>query len=480
MYKRGHPVSILSYMYKYLFLLLIPFIRGLITYRGGFYSWLKGTWLDILVVIFITLISVIRWMSYYYCYDINGLHVKKGVFLKFDIFIRPEEISTITAEQSLFLRTFNAVRISAVTDAEFFWLKTFTLTVPYSDADFILDTREQSCSDKNYLRRTYHPGFFHVAFLSAVLSNTLTGVLFFSAVINKIGVLFGEDFRSRLVGTLTETAEFLAFGIPPLSALISLIILAGWFISFVKNVLRHNGFKITRKNCLLYIKSGLITTRHFSCKVNRINFVDIRQSIISKLFHLHIVLIRCIGYGKRKDNDSVLIPAASTKSLSRQLEDILPEFKIKKRQLKPKPGAVIRYCLIPFLFAVILPLTANIMADFFKNWSQTIIFAGFILILPCIWLFLLNLINFFTTGIACGSNNITIRYSYRFCLHTVIIPNDRISLIGVSQNIFQKSSGGCDLTIYSYNDIRTTHKIKSFNLKEIVNLIDSIKIRVRE
>lgn len=56
MEKRTHPITILEFVSKYLFLLLIPVLRGLfylLTTSHDFYNWLAGAWVDLLVVLFI-------------------------------------------------------------------------------------------------------------------------------------------------------------------------------------------------------------------------------------------------------------------------------------------------------------------------------------------------------------------------------------------------------------------------------------------
>ena len=50
MEKRTHPITILEFVSKYLFLLLIPVLRGLfylLTTSHDFYNWLAGAWVDL-------------------------------------------------------------------------------------------------------------------------------------------------------------------------------------------------------------------------------------------------------------------------------------------------------------------------------------------------------------------------------------------------------------------------------------------------
>ena len=59
-----HPLRILKYSAKNIWLLIFPFLRGLRTYhfsKDFFYTWIQGAWKDILVIGVIVLFGFIRW-----------------------------------------------------------------------------------------------------------------------------------------------------------------------------------------------------------------------------------------------------------------------------------------------------------------------------------------------------------------------------------------------------------------------------------
>ena len=59
-----HPLRILKYSAKNIWLLIFPFIRGLRTYhfsKDFFYTWIQGAWKDILVIGVIILFGLVRW-----------------------------------------------------------------------------------------------------------------------------------------------------------------------------------------------------------------------------------------------------------------------------------------------------------------------------------------------------------------------------------------------------------------------------------
>ena len=107
MKQRTHPITILELVSKYLFLLLIPVLRGLfylLTTSHDFYNWLSGAWLDLLVVLFILLASYLRWHFQFYRYDEQGLTVHRGILLRRTVTIPESSISTLAVEESFYLR----------------------------------------------------------------------------------------------------------------------------------------------------------------------------------------------------------------------------------------------------------------------------------------------------------------------------------------------------------------------------------------
>ena len=62
---REHPLKILRYSAKNIWLLIFPLIRGVYTYKfdkDWFYSWVSGAWFDIAVLAAIILVGLVRWL----------------------------------------------------------------------------------------------------------------------------------------------------------------------------------------------------------------------------------------------------------------------------------------------------------------------------------------------------------------------------------------------------------------------------------
>ena len=89
---RSHPLYIVSILWKYLFILLVPVIRGLyyviinsFSLENGFQfavnisNWAKGAWMDIVFLLAFLSLGVLLWLSFTIEVSEEGLLIKRGV-----------------------------------------------------------------------------------------------------------------------------------------------------------------------------------------------------------------------------------------------------------------------------------------------------------------------------------------------------------------------------------------------------------------
>ena len=473
MEKRTHPITILEFVYKYLYLLLIPVLRGLfylLTTSHDVYGWLSGAWMDLLVVAFILFASYLRWRFQFYRFDGQGLTVRKGILIRWTFTIPESAISTLAVEEPFFLRPFRAVHLLADTEAGPFQRADCRLVLLKEDAYELL---KEYGREHSHNPRLYRPRWTDIAFLSIIVSNTLTGVVFLATFFNKAGDILGEEFRRRLFDRLEGMASLLVF-LPQTGAILALLFLGGWLVGFIRNFVRLIYFTVQREEGVLTIHSGWLTKRTYSCRVDAVNYLDYRQSILTRMMGLYTVFVQCVGYGKG-DVLAVLIPAADTRSCRRTMRMLLPEMTGRPRQIQPPHGSVIRYAMLPFAACLFVPAATAVVCRFFPGWRQLIVFLGVMLTLPFVWLLILRIMDRCTAGISVSSRQLTLRYSRGYVLHTVVIPRGRVNYVRLRSSIFQKWAGNCDVLVYTYGEWGHCHKIKNLRLqdaRELLRLLD--------
>ena len=272
-YKRPHPLNILENTTKYFYLLLLPLLRGLLFSRNGFYDWLSGAWFDLLIISAILLFAVLRWTFTRYACDRNGIYINRGVLATQKSYLPYRRLTMVYTEYPFYFRPFRVMRLKADTDGGYVHSTDFSVTVGKKEALRIFDLSQGVIRPAEGIKKVYHPRWFYVAILSLITSNTLSGVIFASAFISQSGSILGKEFEERLMDQLTNLARILAFGLPPAAAFVAYVILGGWLISFLMNVLRHIRFHVTRQDNCLEIRTGVITPRSYSIQASHINLI---------------------------------------------------------------------------------------------------------------------------------------------------------------------------------------------------------------
>ncbi len=101
----AHPIVILQYLWRFVFLLIIPLLRGfLYALRGGLLPWLRGAWLDLLVVGCMVTLSWWKWRNFQYYMDETAFYYTTGIFFQQEFVIPLEKISSFTLLKPFWLR----------------------------------------------------------------------------------------------------------------------------------------------------------------------------------------------------------------------------------------------------------------------------------------------------------------------------------------------------------------------------------------
>ena len=184
-----------------------------------------------------------------------------------------------------------------------------------------------------------------------------------------LDTLLEESIAKRLAEMTTEvTAEVsgkiatytkFANSVPPIAIAVAIVLMAAWLLSFGSNMLRYIGFRYEQDEAHLRIRTGLLTKRHYSIIIKRVNYIDLRQNLLMKLFCLMSVHISCPGYGKATGELPVLIPVISRRQVMKMSNQMFPRTPSLKNQIRPGRDGFMRFIYLPFWIAVVLPFAAH-------------------------------------------------------------------------------------------------------------------------
>lgn len=462
-YKRNHPVFILEGVYKLIPLLIFPLLRGFVSaLKGGLYEWLSGAWMDISVVLVIAALAILRWRLTQYAFDGENISLKGGLFTYQEKTVPIDKICSVTCETPWFFRPFSATRIRIDTLSGTDRRADISLTLSSSTAlNIMAVTNQRINSEKISMQKTFSPRFLYIMIVSAFLSDSFAGAGFAAALVSRAGALVGEELENRVVGTLNNIVRLLSFGIPPVLSIIAIVILGGWLIGFVQNLVRHQGLTLCRSNKTLLVKGGKITPRTTLIRVSDINFINIKQGLFTKLLGVYTVFGHCVGVGKKKEDITTITPAGNKQEIDESFAVLFPEFERAKITLRPNFLALFRFIADPLWPCILLPIATSVLIKYIPTWNELLFFVGFMACIPAYWWLLIRLVDFATSGIGTNENSVTLKYSKLLQLNTAVIPWEKIVSVKLRQSPLQRLDKKCDVFVYTKGEKPYRHRVRN-------------------
>lgn len=464
---RQHFIRLFSYTTRYFWLLIIPLARSFysLTFRiDALTVWLRGAWLDLLVLGAILLFAWIRWLSVWFSFDGEKIVLRRGVYVNSEDTVYYSQITTLSIKQGVLYRLLGASTVYIATNAGVFDRADVTIIMRRADADRFYDavkgSREKS------LNYSILPNKLRLILFSVLFSSTLSGVLIIIALLVETGQVFDREIEARLfLDTLTEAVNRVALYVPPIISVIIIILAGGWTMSFFSNLFMFWGFSLTKCKDSLYVRSGIWTRNKHILLRSKINYIDIKQSFTSKVFNVSSLHVNCSGYGsKGRDEMTVVLPITTRKEVNGAVKEVFPEYPRPKIELKSHPRSYPGFYWHAFLLAL-APAAGYLLAyRFLPDWYIVAYPAISITMIPAIWLALCRTLSMFITGIGMSDGCITMRYSKMFTFHTVVAPKEKIAKVVLRQSPMQKLGGSCTVKIYTSSDSKSVHCIYGLRL----------------
>ena len=468
--RRQHPLYIVYAFSKYLVLLIFPLLRSLLLLRGNVLAWVRGAWMDLMVVFLIVLFGVVQWSAIQYSLRLKGIYVESGFFVQKARYLPFKNLSSVTLEAPFYLRPLKIVRLRMETDGGSRSQADAVLLLRRDRADEILAACTKRLAEgeggpKGV--RTYHPRALYIAILSLITSNTLTGVLFAATFISQSGKVLGEAFEKLLMDSITRLIQILAFNLPPAAPMLAAVLLGGWGIAFLMTLVSHLGFRARREKRMLAVKVGVITKKEAYMAVERVNYVQLRQSLMTILCGFCSAFLNCTGYGKEKNEMAVLFPAVEKQDLRRTLRLILPEIKVSPRKYKPYIKVLTRFLIPPLTLMLVFAVLFGGLWYFFPGLRQLNLFFGIMAEIPAVWWLFVKIAAYFHVGIGVRGDSFTFRFTFGYAFYTVALHKDKIAKIETQQSLFQKMSKCSDVIIYPFSERQRRMRIHNIRQSEV-------------
>ncbi|MGI6402711.1 MAG: PH domain-containing protein [Oscillospiraceae bacterium] len=470
---RAHPITILGNLWRVVYLIIIPLLRGFFAALGdNLTGWLAGAWADVMILLLMVGIAVLRWWKVTYRLEGDTLSICSGVVFQRETLIPWRKIVTISVMHPFYLHPFRAVRLRVDTMGGSRSNADFTVILSPNNAAALLQWGKNRKGQGGLPRGTgaYTPRTSSILALSLLNSNSLAGIVFISALISQSGRLLGVEFSRLLIDTFEETARTLAFGIPPAAAALAYLLLGGWVVSFIHTFLRYKNMQVSRQGDHLHIVGGTITSREYLVKYGEVNFIDIRQSLTTKVMGLYSLYISAVGYGKQKEDITCLVPTEGEIRFRKHRTLLFPALTPAARSLPASKRGILRFLAQPLCLCLGVPTITGVLIWLMEGWTAFALFVGSMAMVPCVVFLLARIFDYRTGGLARQGEVFTLRYSKGFYLHTVVVQRDKMVQVELRQGFFQRFGGTCDVLVRTRGEGRILHRCRALDRKKAEKL----------
>lgn len=437
---RPHPITILKFLSSYLFILILPVVRGILNLRNN--TGLSRFFvLELILLVAIIAIAVAKWHRFRLYVSDNYIRYTKGLFFRIEATIPKSKISSLFLEKKPLLWFIKGAVLRFDTEAGRPSKNDFEMTVHIRDINLLA----KLLPFKGHNYKHYHAPTLKIIIMALANTSTTTGLLIAAPIVNNAGKLLGRSLSDIWV-TISSVSSALEFIIPPIASTISIIILVGFMVSFLATVFKCVPFDLYIKGDLITSVSGLISKRRTSFKREAVNNLIIIKSPIMRLLRHSTVKVNVAGYGKRKGEIAVFIPAANRSELAGLIEDFLPSMVTKPVELRPPSRSLRRFLTLPLILFLIVPVASIVLSKYFANFKDFVEFLAFVALIMLGVFWDIRLKKYVQGGIAFGQH-IAVLSSKKFSIVELRCKFEKVGIIRITQTPFDRSRDLCKIKL---------------------------------
>ncbi len=373
---RAHPLMIFNFLKPFLFVLLIPVVRGLIQYAasGEYDSILK---FEIVLSVALFVIGLLRW----WCFKLilneekHTITVISGLFFRRTAKINVDRLSSVQTKQNPLEFIFRAVTFRINTEAGNIGKADYEFKLSMKSAKAV-STLLYGKGDNKKIRFS----LFKIAVLAATTSSAFTGILVGVPLIYRAGNLLEIAISDMLINEINNVSNKIETYFPPVVNAISLVFLGSYLISFLYSLFKYLNFRLRLGQDKMEIRSGFFVRTRTAFKKTAINNVRIEQSFLMLLLRRFAMRVSVGGYGESKSRSEVVIPLEKGQEIRKHFAEYLPFFKCDTGVfIKPRPTAVnrSRFLFFPTIYFISAVVLTIILGNRFDDFDRFALF--------CLW-----------------------------------------------------------------------------------------------
>lgn len=479
-----HPVKILHYSFKNIWLLIFPLLRSInLTIRPFSFKtmidWSAFISLDVVFALIMIGIGILRWYVCSYRVDSNYIFANSGVILRQEVEIPYDKITATIEEYPIYLKPLHAARLKISTYSE-------NLT---EDANLSITLRIRDLEQlrhhlpiltiKQGTAISYHTRVWEILVFSALFSSSFSGAVYLATLFLRGRSIFNdvvEELRPQMIlEEAADKASSIFVKVPHTALILGLVVLFLWLLSFLKNLFHYAGFRVRFGKKFISIHNGLITRQRHHLSKEDIIFPDLQQNLILKLFGIFSLHIRCPGYGNTKDSLPVILPVVK----KRGFEEMLKQLHIRP---KPKHSDLIVTSSIQYIWTYVWPSVIGLLALpvvyylgiwIVPSFEDVIHFLTMMLIIPLLWYAIVRLNALYTEYVAIEGEYVQLHFLRFTTFHTITLRWSDIVRIDIQQTPFQQPYKVCHLVFVCKGSTSIRYRVLAISEEKACKIIQT-------
>jgi len=266
----------------------------------------------ILVVCAVTLV-IFTWRNDIWKME-RGLRRQGGMVIKREYSMPKEKLTALEVERSVFFAIFRAVRIAVCTSADD---KNSRPLLVRREVARKLAARLMPM-EKGYVRE-YQATNRQVFLLAMAQADFFTGVMLALPAIVWLAENIDRRLSERLYTELEITGRFLLPEVSPWLSALALVPLAGWCFHLIYTFFRYGKFKYARSGGTIIVGHGILSRKTITFPVSAVSALECRSTLLSGMAMKESIRAIITGYG-----ECVMMPAAGRREMMLETSALFP------------------------------------------------------------------------------------------------------------------------------------------------------------
>lgn len=403
-----------------------------------------------------------------------SVYTKKGFFFKKRADIPYNCIQSIYVERNFIYRLFKARKFIINTPGSYTTSGDYNIFISKKN-DLILRSEIFGKKDENL---KYNGGFLRIILMAATWSNALTGLLILAPVLYKTSDIVVDIFKKYFVDKVDISSYIIKIGVPPAVSGLATLLIVCWGIAYVYQLSSNAFFTTKIYDNIIHISRGFLNRYEFVTTKEKINAIQIKQSVLMLILNLKSAYIQTIGSGAQKGDRSLLIPADREENINKMLGKITSLPKKENYKITPKKKEFMAYLWFPF-YSILGTVGVMLLLDYLGYFSQIVRYPLFTVLGVFIYWLFFRIYSYTKSSITICDKAVQIDYFNKLNITTTYIPYNKIQYVQIRQSPWQILNKTAHIRIYIYSNKKKYYQIKYLKYNKVMEAVDLIETKMK-